>query len=84
LRLDRDPLWLAEYCELVEQIKHSFLPLFTTRNVDYHSNCVAHQVSRGGTWLQPRFSRWIRRTTRSLSLLGKTHQAGRCEALCTN
>jgi hypothetical protein len=51
LRLDRDPLWRAEDCELLEQIRHSFLPLFTTRDVDYHSNCVPHQVSPGGTWL---------------------------------
>lgn len=52
LRLDRDPLWQAEDCELLEQIKHTFLPLFTARNVDYHSSCVPHQVSPGGTWLR--------------------------------
>lgn len=52
LRLDRDPLWQAEDCELLEQIKHTFLPLFATRDVDYHSSCVPHQVSPGGTWLR--------------------------------
>jgi len=52
LQLDRDPLWQAEDCELLEQIKHSFLPLFTTRNVEYHSSCVPHQVAPGGTWLR--------------------------------
>ena len=52
LRLDKDPLWQAEDCELLEQIEHTFLPLFATRNVDYHSSCVPHQVSPGGTWLR--------------------------------
>lgn len=52
LELDRDPLWQAEDCELLEQVHHTFLPLFTTRNVDYHSTCAAHQVFPGGTWLR--------------------------------
>ena len=52
LRLDRDPIRQAEDCELLEQIKHTFLPLFTTRNVDYQSSCIPHQVSPGGTWLR--------------------------------
>ena len=52
LKLDKDPLWQAEDCELLEQIKHRVFPLFATRNVDYHSSCVAHQVSLGGTWLR--------------------------------
>lgn len=52
LQLDRDPLWQAEDCELLEQVQHTFLPLFTTRNVDYHSTCAAHQVFPGGTWLR--------------------------------
>jgi len=52
LRLDKDPLWQAEDCELLEQIKHTFLPLFATRKVDYHSECVPHQVAPGGTWLR--------------------------------
>jgi hypothetical protein len=52
LKLDRDPLWEAEDCELLEQIEHTFLPLFTTRNVDFHSTCAAHQVFPGGTWLR--------------------------------
>jgi hypothetical protein len=52
LRLDNDPLWQAEGCELLEQIKHTFLPLFATRKVDYHSECVPHQVAPGGTWLR--------------------------------
>jgi hypothetical protein len=42
----------AEACELLEQIRHSFLPLFATRNVEYHSDCTAHQVAPAGTWLR--------------------------------
>lgn len=52
VKLDKDPLSEAADCELVEQIKQTFLPLFATRNVDYQSSCVAHQVSPGGTWLR--------------------------------
>jgi hypothetical protein len=52
LKLDRDLLLEAEDCELVEQIEHTFLPLFTTRNVDYQSNCAVHQVLPGGTYLR--------------------------------
>jgi hypothetical protein len=52
LRLDRDPVFAAGDCELVEQIKQSLLPLFTTRNVNYSSNCIPNQVQAGGTWLR--------------------------------
>lgn len=52
LELDRDPLWQAEDCELLEQLQHTLVPLFATRNVDYHSTCAAHQVFPGGTWLR--------------------------------
>lgn len=52
LRLDRDPLSAAGDCELVEQIKQSLLPLFTTRNVDYSSNCIPNQLTPGGTRLR--------------------------------
>ncbi len=34
-------------CELIEQFKETFLPLFTTRNVRYESTCVPHQVTYG-------------------------------------
>ena len=34
-------------CELIEQFKETFLPLFTTRNVRYESTCVPHQISYG-------------------------------------
>jgi hypothetical protein len=52
LRLDRDAVSESGNCELLEQIKQSILPLFTTRNVEYSSNCVPHQLSAGGTRLR--------------------------------
>ena len=52
LRLDRDAVAASGDCELIEQIKQSILPLFTTRNVEYSSNCVPHQLSSGGTRLR--------------------------------
>ena len=52
LKLNREPLAEAGDCELLEQIKQSLLPLFTTRNVEYSSTCVPHQLTPGGTWLR--------------------------------
>lgn len=52
VRLEQDPVGAAGDCELVEQIQQKILPLFTTRNVEYHSNCVPHQLSVGGTQLR--------------------------------
>lgn len=34
-------------CELIEQFKRTFLPLFTTRNVKYQTSCVPHQINLG-------------------------------------
>ncbi|HEY7890524.1 MAG TPA: hypothetical protein VIC29_20050 [Steroidobacteraceae bacterium] len=34
-------------CELIEQFKETFLPLFATRNVKYGSTCVPHQLTLG-------------------------------------
>jgi hypothetical protein len=47
LHLDKDPVWEASDCELLEQIKQKILPLFATRQVDFASNCVPHQASLG-------------------------------------
>ena len=47
LRLDKDPVWQASDCELLEQIRQKILPLFATRNVDFASNCVPHQAYLG-------------------------------------
>ena len=47
LRLDKDPVWEASDCELLEQIRQKILPLFATRNVDFASNCVPHQAYLG-------------------------------------
>ena len=34
-------------CELIEQFKETFLPLFTTRGIRYQSNCIPHQLTLG-------------------------------------
>jgi hypothetical protein len=34
-------------CELIEQFKETFLPLFSTRNVKYGSTCIPHQITLG-------------------------------------
>ncbi len=34
-------------CELIEQFKQQFLPLFTTRKIDYGSSCVPYQLTLG-------------------------------------
>jgi hypothetical protein len=34
-------------CELIEQFKETFLPLFTTRNIDYQSTCIPHELTLG-------------------------------------
>ena len=47
-----DPLREAGDCELIEQVKARVLPLFSARNVDYHSTCVPHQLQIGGTRLK--------------------------------
>jgi hypothetical protein len=47
-----DPIDSAGDCELIEQIKARILPLFTTRNVAYSSNCIPYQLSVGGTRLK--------------------------------
>jgi hypothetical protein len=52
LAADRDLVKAAGDCELVEQIKQSILPMFTTRNLEYHSTCVPNQLSIGGTTLK--------------------------------
>ena len=52
LSTDRDPLREAGDCELIEQVKTRVLPLFTTRNIDYRSTCVPHQLQIGGTVLK--------------------------------
>src|SRR5215475_5201803 len=49
---DRDPLREAGDCELIEQVKTRVLPLFTTRNVEYHSTCIHHDLQIGGTVLK--------------------------------
>jgi hypothetical protein len=52
LSIDRDPVFAAGDCELIEQIKQHLLSLFTTRNVNYTSNCIPNQLEVGGTRLR--------------------------------
>lgn len=49
---ERDPVFAAGDCELVEQIKQYVLPLFATRNVEYRLNCVPNQLQPGGARLR--------------------------------
>jgi hypothetical protein len=37
----------AGQCELYEEVKHSIVPLFTVRNLEFASSCVPHQISPG-------------------------------------
>ena len=50
--LAKDPLWQAGQCELLEEVKQSVLPKFSTRNVAYQSTCVPNQLSVGATQLR--------------------------------
>ena len=34
-------------CELIEQFKETFLPLFSTQNVKYGSTCIPHELTLG-------------------------------------
>jgi hypothetical protein len=52
LTADRDAVSAAGECELIEQVKQSILPLFATRNVQYSSNCLPHQLQIGATRLR--------------------------------
>jgi len=52
LTAGRDAVSAAGDCELVEQVKQSILPLFATRNVEYSSNCLPHQLQIGATRLR--------------------------------
>jgi len=47
-----DAVRAAGDCELFEQVKQSILPLFATRNVEYSSSCVPHQLQIGATRLR--------------------------------
>ncbi len=49
---ERDAVSAAGECELIEQVKQSVLPLFATRNVEYSSSCLPHQLQIGATRLR--------------------------------
>ncbi len=52
LRLNADPVSESGECEFVEQIKQKVLPLFATRDTDFKSTCVPHQLNPSGTRLR--------------------------------
>lgn len=39
-------------CELVEEIHSKIVPLFSTRNIDFKTNCIPHQESVAGASLK--------------------------------
>lgn len=51
VRIGRSGLDAAGQCELVDQVKHKILPLFSTRNVEFKENCVPHQLMLNGSSL---------------------------------
>ena len=51
LQLGNTPLDQAGMCELLEQVNHKIVPLFSPRKVDFRSSCVPHQLTVGATTL---------------------------------
>jgi hypothetical protein len=51
VRVGTDSLDRAGQCELVDQVRHTILPLFSTRNVNFKQSCVPYQLTPGGTSL---------------------------------
>jgi hypothetical protein len=49
---DREILEAAADCELIDQVAHKILPLFTVRNVDYSAACQARNLVPGATRLK--------------------------------
>jgi hypothetical protein len=49
---DRNVVDAALDCELISQLKHDVLPLFTARHVDYSAVCAANKALIGGTRLK--------------------------------
>jgi hypothetical protein len=52
LLADRELLEAAADCELIEQIAHKVLPLFTARNIEYRATCQAGNLLPGATRLK--------------------------------
>jgi hypothetical protein len=50
--LARSALDQAGQCELLEQVRQRIVPLFSTRNVRFRSNCVPHQLTLPGAVLK--------------------------------
>ena len=52
LLADRDPVWAAADCELMEQVRQKLLPLFATRKVEFSAICQKNKLLPGGTLLK--------------------------------
>ena len=52
VKADADPLSRSGQCELVEQLKKSVLPQFSTRAVEFSSLCPPHQLTLAGAMLK--------------------------------
>ncbi len=52
VKSDADPLSRSAQCELVEQLKKSVLPQFSTRTVEFSSVCPPHQLTLSGATLK--------------------------------
>jgi len=52
LLANREVLEAAADCELIDEVAHKILPLFTVRNVDYHATCQARNLVPGSTRLK--------------------------------
>lgn len=51
VRVGTGGLDTAGQCELVDQVRHQILPLFTTRNVKFQQDCIPHQLTLKGSSL---------------------------------
>ena len=52
LLANREVLEAAADCELIDEVAHKILPLFTVRNVDYYATCQARNLVPGSTRLK--------------------------------
>lgn len=52
LKLGKDVRDHAGQCELVEQVRQKVLPLFVFRNLEFHSDCIPHQLTIAGARLR--------------------------------
>lgn len=51
VRLGRRGLDEAGQCELVDEVRHKILPLFSTRDIQFKQSCIPHQLTPTGSSL---------------------------------